>query len=200
MLSQAQLDANRANARLSTGPLSQEGKSTVSHNALKHGLSAKYVPLSDSERPQFEALETSLRNEIQPAGALQESAFQDLVAAAWKRSVVNRLLAEASSSTASLFDDDPSDRVRKLLRHKADQDRAFLRALRLLKELQTNRQLLAEAAPASTPGLVDYAKVTKQTQSQTRFILEMKAKLGLDPDPSLDDFADFQQQLQKDAA
>jgi len=200
MLTPAQLDANRANAQHSTGARTPEGKSTVSHNALKHGLSAKYVPLSESERPQFEALEANLRDEIKPSGALQESVFQDLAAAAWKRSVVNRLLAEASSSTESFFDGEPSDRVRKLQRHKADQDRAFHKSLRLLKELQTNEQLRASLAAEHQPGLADYAKITKQTQTQARFITEMKAKLGLDTDSAATDYDDFREQLRKDAA
>lgn len=164
MSTQAQIDANRANAQCSTGPRSSEGKAAVSQNARRHGLSSQYLPLSDAERPRFEALEQSLRENINPNGALQESIFRELAAAVWKRDIVNRLIAEASAASEALFEDEPSDRLRKLHRHKADQDRAANRAMRLLKELQTNDLYLANL-PVGAPGLANYARFTKQTQS-----------------------------------
>jgi len=163
MSSQSQIDANRANAQHSTGPRSDAGKATVSQNATRHGLSSKYLPLSEAERPLFEELEADLRQRINPIGALQESIFMELAAGVWKRSVVNRLLAEATAATESLFEDEPSDRVRKLQRHKADQDRAVNRAMRQLKELQTNA-MIQSAMPENSPGLADYVRITKQTQ------------------------------------
>ncbi|MBS1828689.1 MAG: hypothetical protein JST93_25510 [Acidobacteria bacterium] len=163
MSSQSQIDANRANAQHSTGPRTESGKATVSQNATRHGLSSKYLPLSEAERPLFEELEADLRQRINPVGALQESIFMELAAGVWKRSVVNRLLAEATAATESLFEDEPSDRVRKLQRHKADQDRAVNRAMRQLKELQTNA-MIQSAMPENSPGLADYVRITKQTQ------------------------------------
>ncbi len=167
--------ANQANAQLSTGPQSIEGKAISSQNARKHGLSAKFIALSDDERPAFEELEADLREEVSPSGPLQEIVFRELLAAAWKRDVVNTLLYEASASTRDLFSDETSDRVRKLQRHKNDQDRAFNRAMRQLKDLQTTAYL-RDLSIASTrdanpdldaaifPGLADYAKITKQSQ------------------------------------
>ena len=40
MATQAQIDANRRNARKSTGPKTLKGKLVVSKNAVKHGLKA----------------------------------------------------------------------------------------------------------------------------------------------------------------
>jgi hypothetical protein len=40
IVSQARAEANRANAKRSTGPRTTEGKARVSKNALRHGLSA----------------------------------------------------------------------------------------------------------------------------------------------------------------
>lgn len=159
----AQAAANAANALHSTGPRTPQGKAAVAQNARKHRLSAQYLPLSEEERPFFEELEAGLRASVNPQGALQESIFRELAAAAWKRDIVNRLLAEAGASTESLFLAEPDDRVRRLLRHKADIDRAFNRSLRQLKEIQTAE--LARAVTGAAPSLANPARFTKQTQS-----------------------------------
>mgnify|MGYP001189967967 CR=1 FL=1 len=160
MATPQQTAANQANAQLSTGPRTEAGKAASSQNARKHGLSSQYLPLSPEERPLFEQLEADLRSQVNPSGALQESIFIELAAAAWKRNIVNRLLAEAGTSTESLFADEIPDRVRKLLRHKADQDRAFNRSLRQLQELQTAE---LRRQPGETPTLA--RPITKRTQS-----------------------------------
>ena len=49
MTSEPQLTANRANAQLSTGPRSPEGKAKVSHNALKTGLTGRTVLLPSDD-------------------------------------------------------------------------------------------------------------------------------------------------------
>ena len=41
MTSQKQIEANRRNAKQSTGPRTTAGKQRTSQNALKHGLSAE---------------------------------------------------------------------------------------------------------------------------------------------------------------
>ncbi len=148
MASAAQISANQANSALSTGPASPEGKLASSQNARKHGLSSRYLALSDDERPLFEQLESDLRREINPQGILQESLFRELAAAVWKRDIVNRLLAAAPSSE-SLFSEEIPDHLRKLLRHKTDQDRAFNRSLRQIRELQRGERLRVAATKQS---------------------------------------------------
>ena len=41
MTSEKQIEANRKNAKKSTGPITQEGKKAVSKNSLKHGLTSQ---------------------------------------------------------------------------------------------------------------------------------------------------------------
>ena len=192
MSSMARRLANQSNAQSSTGPRTPEGKAATSRNAVKHGLSAQFGPLSEEERPQFEQLEADLRDQVKPRGPLQEIIFRELLLAAWKRDVVNTLLFEASQSTRGLFSDEASDRVRKLQRHKADQDRAFNRAMRQLVEIQTSeriRSLTLIAMEDRNPGadlrgwaegLADYTKVTKQSHQVTKLYpppAEQQAKL-----------------------
>ncbi len=52
MVSQAKIDANRRNARNSTGPRTSEGKERARLNALKHGATAQ-IPVLPGEDPAF---------------------------------------------------------------------------------------------------------------------------------------------------
>ena len=57
MSSQKQIDANRANAQLSTGPKSITGRAKSRLNALRDGITGQVTTLSDDDRPVFEKLQ-----------------------------------------------------------------------------------------------------------------------------------------------
>lgn len=58
-ISDRQIDANRRNAQHSTGPKTAEGKARSRRNALKHGLAAGEILVSESEKAALtEAIET----------------------------------------------------------------------------------------------------------------------------------------------
>jgi len=56
MTSERQYSANRANALMSTGPKTPEGKARSSKNALKHGLTADSVVLEGEDKDAFDEL------------------------------------------------------------------------------------------------------------------------------------------------
>jgi hypothetical protein len=56
MATPAQIDANRANAQLSTGPSSPEGKAKSSHNALKTGLTGRTILLPTDDVAAYQNL------------------------------------------------------------------------------------------------------------------------------------------------
>lgn len=60
MTSKLQLNANRTNARKSTGPKSKLGKSIASSNAVKHGATAKYF-INTSENEAYQAFLAELK-------------------------------------------------------------------------------------------------------------------------------------------
>jgi hypothetical protein len=53
-ISEAQLAANRANAQLSRGPVTETGKATSSLNAVKHGLTGQTILLSATEAEAYQ--------------------------------------------------------------------------------------------------------------------------------------------------
>jgi hypothetical protein len=168
MATPAQFAANQANARLSTGPRTPEGKAAVSRNAVRHGFASSHLYLSDEDRGVFEEFRGRFRAELQPAGLLEEELFEQIVHAAWnlrRIRIAERVLL-----------DDPDwdlDRINKLTRYRRAMQRDFNHALAEIKALQAERALRAEALQASpsarelaasAPPLAFVAKVTKQTQ------------------------------------
>jgi hypothetical protein len=60
MISEKQLQANRANAKRSTGPKSEKGKKRSRANAMAHGLTAKQIIVPGETPEQFERLREDL--------------------------------------------------------------------------------------------------------------------------------------------
>ena len=102
MSSPAQIAANRANAQLSTGPVTAAGKNASSRNATKHGLSGKTLVLDSEEKIEFEALRTSLVEEWQPASAHEENLIDTLARETWR---LNRLRATETGMFNNLAKD-----------------------------------------------------------------------------------------------
>ena len=92
MASSAQIAANQSNARNSTGPRTVEGKARVSRNATRHGVTASYPVVRDDEQEDFAALRDGLAAELDPRGAVETVAFQQILLAAWN---LQRLAAAA---------------------------------------------------------------------------------------------------------
>jgi hypothetical protein len=78
MPSQRQLEANRANARHSTGPRSSQGKSRARMNAVKHGLTAQCIVIGDEDPDEFEALRADLTAKFQPSSGFEEELVNHL--------------------------------------------------------------------------------------------------------------------------
>ena len=64
MSTQAQILANRRNARKSTGPKTPEGKATVAKNATKHGLFARQNVVISENQADFDALRDDMLAEL----------------------------------------------------------------------------------------------------------------------------------------
>jgi hypothetical protein len=84
-VTEAVLAANRGNARSSTGPRTERGKSNTHHNALRHSILAKKVVLeTDEERADFQKLLQSWKDEFGPEGLLEKLLVEEIVTLLWK--------------------------------------------------------------------------------------------------------------------
>ncbi len=83
-LSPARLAANRANAQLSTGPVSPEGKANSSQNALKTALTGRTVLLPTDDAERYERHLIAYDKAYAPIGERECELVQSLADATWR--------------------------------------------------------------------------------------------------------------------
>jgi hypothetical protein len=168
--SAARLTANAANSQHSTGPRTEAGKARSSQNACKHGLSAREVIIAPDEHQEFQQLLADFQAEIKPYGAIQQSLFDELVAAAWNLRRARRMEAELCTGMEYrdvLASDDLQTKLDRLARHKTRIERTFHRCLKELKAQQTNAFLqisLPRPIRQNITPLASANEITKRTQ------------------------------------
>ncbi len=91
MTSQKQIEANRRNAHLGTGPKTPKGKAISRANATKHGLLSTQVLLPGESEEEFEELSGRLKEDLKPVGALETRLVDDIAADFWRLSRIRRI-------------------------------------------------------------------------------------------------------------
>ena len=86
--SHKRIEANRRNAKRSTGPRTARGKKVVSRNARKHGLLAREVVITAGDgrenQEEFDALHRKVWEHYAPAGIPEEIQADILVSCYWR--------------------------------------------------------------------------------------------------------------------
>jgi hypothetical protein len=104
-----QIEANKRNAKHSTGPRTADGKTRVASNALKHGLSAKQIVVVDERAGDFQAFRLGLLNDLNPIGALEEVLSENIIAGQWRLRRVPVLEAAVfQTGTGEISEDAPA--------------------------------------------------------------------------------------------
>ena len=80
-----QIEANLKNAQKSTGPKTAEGKQVVARNAIKHGLFARHLIVSDEDPTEYQALLDDLHAVLNPVGALEFSLLERIAVTLWRQ-------------------------------------------------------------------------------------------------------------------
>ncbi|MCH8964815.1 MAG: hypothetical protein IIB58_07640 [Planctomycetes bacterium] len=162
------IEANRRNAKKSTGPRSAAGKAKSSRNAVKHGLLAGLIVLADhkDEDPQqFGLLLDGLRDDYQPQSTIETMLVERLAASFWRLRRAYRFeveaitqanrpnpLADALDELSPLPPVERGERILpspysldRLIRYETMIDRELLRTMRQLESRQRLRKI--EQAP-----------------------------------------------------
>ena len=96
--SEQRLTANRANAQLSTGPISSEGKVQASRNATRHGLLSSRVLLDDEDSGEFENLSDDPCQSLRPVGRAEMAIVERIAITIWRQ----RRLVTAETAAITL--------------------------------------------------------------------------------------------------
>jgi hypothetical protein len=119
MASLNQLAANRADAQLSTGPTSSEGKAKISHNALKTGLTGRTVLLPTDDVAAFQAHIERIFQEFTPESDEEKRLTQSLADTLWRLDRIPSLeagiYAIGRREFAVQFPDEEDEAVRKAM-------------------------------------------------------------------------------------
>ena len=84
MVSQRQLEANRANAKRSTGPKSASGKARSRLNAVTHGLTSRQLVVGAEKPEDFDAFREALFADLEPSGAFQCELVDEIARFQWR--------------------------------------------------------------------------------------------------------------------
>ncbi len=84
MASEKQKAASRANGAKSRGPITPERKLRSPRGNVERGMLARTVVLDTESRPRFDALMTSLQEELKPETAIENLLIHKMAAAHWR--------------------------------------------------------------------------------------------------------------------
>src|SRR5258707_15521354 len=92
-----QIEANRRNARKSTGPVTQEGKQRSRWNAVRHGLTAESVIGALEDAEDYKAFEAAVIADYDATSAVERELVLRLASLLWR-------LRRAPTMENGLFD------------------------------------------------------------------------------------------------
>jgi len=132
----SQIDANRANAQLSTGPRTESGKAKSSRNALTMGLYTRTDYVKPDERDIYKGFCETMYSELCPASLLEETLVSEITGASWR-------LRRCDAADAGLDFDESTDTLRRSVERARSSASSLLhRGINQLRRLQTDRRKL----------------------------------------------------------
>src|SRR5689334_6855866 len=115
MSSLRQIDANRRNAQLSTGPVTQEGKKRSRRNALRHGLAAETVIHKLEDADDYAAFEMAVTADYEAQSSVERELVLRLASVLWR-------LRRATAIESGLFKIQARQLLQCRRRRQAHQD------------------------------------------------------------------------------
>lgn len=136
MSTAAQVNANRQNAQLSSGPKSDRGKANSALNNFRHGFTGAFCILDWEDKEEYDQLYGSLLNEHQPAEITEQVLVQTMAQSYWLRQRALNLQQMCFSAEIPMCEDNMQKQLALYLRYQTTHDRAFTKALDQLLKLR----------------------------------------------------------------
>jgi hypothetical protein len=171
MPSQKQIEANRRNARKSTGPITEAGKAVAKFNALRHGMTAESAVLPYEDHLAYAMLREALLSHYAPANIAEEMLVDVLANSYWRllrarrvetstmklgiqalkqRNGINPAPSNKDDDALAVFFADDNDNMRNQERYHGTIERSYFRAVETLRKVQNDRLRGERRTTAST--------------------------------------------------
>jgi hypothetical protein len=163
MATLSQIEANRRNARHSTGPRTPEGKAASSMNALKSGIDAESSVIPGEDAAALAALTERFYQDCQPQTIIESTLVDNIIRASWRLRRFDRIDAELliykiedtnypspNAPVGKAFDHSSSTQSR-LQRRINDTSRLQREAIKDLQRIQSERLLPQPQPPTPQP-------------------------------------------------
>jgi hypothetical protein len=136
-----QIEANRRNARRSTGPITQEGKLGSRRNAIRHGLTAETVIGALEDAEDYKAFEAAVIADYDAQSAVERELLLRLANLLWR-------IRRASTIETGLFDIQARQLLDFRRRRDAQQSliRRFFSPAELNEGVESDPEHIARAA------------------------------------------------------
>mgnify|MGYP001297534028 FL=1 len=198
MTTEKQVEANKQNALVSTGPATSEGKAIVAQNAVKHGIFAKDLIITTGDgkedAQEYRELLDGLIISLNPVGQMECLLVEKISVDYWR---LRRVLRFESGSIRKVLDMAISDYYNKadwqgikenktneeldeeIAEYRDRQDKRGQKRLAELEQAKLKNQYAEEVTikTNSLPAGDDYEKVIKYEKAVQRSILQNLALL-----------------------
>ena len=179
MITKKQLQANRNNARLSTGPKTAEGRNRSRLNALRHGITGQVTTMTEEDRAARDKFSEALIRSLAPEGAMETQLAQRVATDSWRlnriSAVEDNLFAlglhqnagqlcpeqpqiDAALTTARVFTQE-SHQLQLLTLYEQRLNRAVEKNLALLESLQAARKIQRAAEMRDAANLLQLSEM-----------------------------------------
>src|SRR4030042_480709 len=115
MTTESKILANRLNALKSTGPRTAEGKTVVSQNAVKHGLTAEQDVITSENEADFNLYRRQLLDELSPVSPMYYILAERIVTLSWRLKRAGRFQNQAIDCLNSDQTNDPFKKLSRSL-------------------------------------------------------------------------------------
>ncbi len=161
MATEKQIEANRRNSTLSTGPSTEAGREASAQNHLTLGLFTRRDYVKPEERDLYKEFCDGFYSELGPEGHIETALAAEIVAASWRL----RRCSEAEGDLADyaaqdpLLDESTEKTRRSIERARNSAHSHFHRSLNQLRKIQTERAVRIAINGKDESGLAECNKV-----------------------------------------